>query len=434
MLSTILMRPNNPSAYRWFTPWLVTFSAALFFFYEFIQMNMFNSMSTELMQAFDIDATHLGTLSSAYFGAAALFLLPAGVILDRFSNRTVILMGLISCILGTLIFAYSTSYFVALACRFITGIGNAFCFLTCVRLSSRWFQPKQMALAMGLVVTIGMLGGWVAQAPLNYLIHWLGWRESLYAIAGLGVIILLLTWWFVFDYPPQNAEQFAQAQADLNQLGLIGSLKLAFKNPQNWLCGLYTSLMNLALMLLGGLWGSIYLIQIHHIPRQQATLIISMLFVGTMIGSPVVGQFSDYLRRRKIPMLLGSLFSLLTILTIMFIPVTSEGVFYFLFFALGFFSSSQVISYPTIAESNSTIITGTAASISSWLIMSGPTIAQPIFGWLMDLNWDQTLIDGVRIYSASDYILAMSLFPIAFIVSFVLALLVKETYCQRIVD
>ena len=49
------------------TPWIVCFSAALFFFYEFIQMNMFNSVSSDLMQAFSINATQLGNLSSIYY-------------------------------------------------------------------------------------------------------------------------------------------------------------------------------------------------------------------------------------------------------------------------------------------------------------------------------------------------------------------------------
>ncbi len=82
-------------------PWLVVFSAALFFFYEFIQMNMTSSLAPYLMQSFNIDATHLGNLSATYFYSTILFLLPAGQILDRVSTRKVILTALMICILGT---------------------------------------------------------------------------------------------------------------------------------------------------------------------------------------------------------------------------------------------------------------------------------------------------------------------------------------------
>jgi fucose permease len=84
--------------------WLVVLSAALFFFYEFIQMNMIGSLAPYLMQTFAIDATRLGNLSAAYFYSTILFLLPAGQILDRFSTRKVILTALLICSIGTFLF------------------------------------------------------------------------------------------------------------------------------------------------------------------------------------------------------------------------------------------------------------------------------------------------------------------------------------------
>ena len=44
-----------------------------------------------------------------------------------------------------------------------------------------------------------------------------------------------------------------------NRLRIIGywrSMRLAFTNPQNWLCGIYTSLLNLPIFIFGGLWGN----------------------------------------------------------------------------------------------------------------------------------------------------------------------------------
>ena len=58
-------------------PWLVVFSAASFFFYEFIQMNMFSSLDPDLMHDFSINATQLSRLASTYFYANLLFLFPA---------------------------------------------------------------------------------------------------------------------------------------------------------------------------------------------------------------------------------------------------------------------------------------------------------------------------------------------------------------------
>ena len=61
-----------------FRAWLVCMSAALFFFYEFIQMNMLNSLRGYLMQECHITATQMSGLSGWYFYPNLGFLLIAG--------------------------------------------------------------------------------------------------------------------------------------------------------------------------------------------------------------------------------------------------------------------------------------------------------------------------------------------------------------------
>src|SRR5579872_6322308 len=90
-----------------YLPWLVVFTASLFFFYEFIQTQMFNSLSPFLLKEFKISATTLGYVSSGYFLADVLLLFPAGMILDRFSPRKVILMAMWIAVITTIIFGFS---------------------------------------------------------------------------------------------------------------------------------------------------------------------------------------------------------------------------------------------------------------------------------------------------------------------------------------
>ena len=85
--------------------WLVCFVASLFFFYDFIQMNMLNAISNPLMQTFNLNATQFGKLSAFYFYGNIIFLLPAGIILDRISTRKIILSTLSLMVLGTFCFA-----------------------------------------------------------------------------------------------------------------------------------------------------------------------------------------------------------------------------------------------------------------------------------------------------------------------------------------
>ena len=70
-----------------FRAWLVVFSAALFFFFEFIQLNMFNALDPALIKSFHISGASLGNLSGNYFYANVIFLFTAGMVLALLSTE-----------------------------------------------------------------------------------------------------------------------------------------------------------------------------------------------------------------------------------------------------------------------------------------------------------------------------------------------------------
>lgn len=413
------------------TGWLVTMTASLFFFYEFIQLNLFDAIDVQLMQAFHLNAPALGQLASMYFYANALCLFPAGILLDRYSTKKLLLIAVAMCTIGTFIFAIAESYFLAAAGRFVVGMGASFCFLSCIRLASRWFPPSKMALVTGLVVTMAMLGGLVAQTPLEMLSNLMGWRNAVLLDAALGILVALVIFLIVQDRPPNSQEMAHADKAHLKTLGFFRSIKLVLVNPNNWLGGIYTSLMNLPVFLLGALWGIHFLIEVHHVTPMQASYATTMFFVGVIFGAPAFGWFSDHIGRRVMPMILGAILSLVVMLILMYMPNLSLMELISLFFLIGFVTSSQVLSYPAIAELNPPTLTSTAVSVDSISIMVSGAIFQPFFGWIMELHWNHAMTsDGVPLYSSQDFMNAMWIMPIAFVLSIVIGWLITESFCK----
>ncbi|MAZ77948.1 MAG: MFS transporter [Legionellaceae bacterium] len=407
--------------------WAVCLTASLFCFYEFVQMMMFNAIDPDLMRAFSVNATQLGQISSAYLIANLLFMFPAGVILDRVPTKRLILIAMSLCVCGTVIFSFSHSMYEAMFGRFLTGIGGAFPFLSCLRLASRWFSAKQMGMITGAIVTIMMLGGVAGQTPMTYLNHLFGWRVALRLDALLGVCFIGLIFWIVRDYP-DNYPKHLIKPAQFNRADVLKSLQLVLSNKLNWLFGVYTCLLNLPVMLLGAVWGGLFLRQVHQFTSLQASYVTTMIFFGTLIGSPVVGWLSDSVGRRKVPMIVGAILSIVVVAVIMYWPGNDLALMMALFFLLGFVSSTQIISYPAIAESNAHDQAGAALGLASVLIMGGAGFFQPLFGWLMDLDWSGKIIDGVAHYSMHNYLSGFMIFPIAFMIGLVMVLLAKETY------
>ncbi|KTD74727.1 MFS transporter [Legionella waltersii] len=402
--------------------WIVCLSAGLFFFYEFFQLNIFDVINQPLREDFKLDAAQLSWMSSTYLWADILFLLPAGLILDRFSTRKVILTAMLVCVLGTLGFAMTDSFVLASFFHFLSGIGNAFCFLSCVVLVSHWFPPRRQALVIGSLVTMAFLGGMMAHTPFAYLNELFGWRQALFIDAAVGAVLLLWIYSVVQDKPEDAADIKLT-----NQGQVLTSFFNALSNRQNWLAGLYTSLLNLPIMVLCALWGASYLQEVHHLPDIAASNVVSLIFMGSVIGCPLVGWLSDSQGRRKPLMIIGAIATFITVIPLFMNIVLSQMALSTLFFALGFFTSTQVISYPLVAESNHPENTGAATGIASVIIMGGGGVAQVLFGWLM------THHAGVNAtsYSVGDYQFAMWMFPVATIAALIAVLLTRETYCKR---
>lgn len=411
--------------------WIVTLTASLFFFYEFIQMNLFNAINEQLREAYHLDAVQLGQLFSMYFYANFICLFPAGNLLDRYSTRKLLIFAISICTLGTFLFSIATVYWVAALGRFMVGMGASFCFLSCIRIASRWFAPRHMAFVTGVVVTMAMLGGLVAQTPFTWLTSFMGsWRHALLINTGLGVVILLATIFIVQDRPPDARDEAKSDQQHLKELGLWRCIKLAALNPQNWFGGLYTALINLPVFVLGGLWGILYLTQVHHITHEQASYATTMFFVGVIFGSLAYGWISDRVERRVMPMIIGAILSLIVMGILMYAPNLSLASLIGLFFLIGFVTSSQVLTYPLIAELNPIYLTSTSVSIDSLCIMASGFIIPPFFGWLMEKNGVHEMVNGVSVYTAQDFHQAMLIMPVSFIVALVISFFMRETYCR----
>lgn len=411
--------------------WVVTLTSTLFFFYAFIQMNFFNTINTDLREAYHLNAMQIGQLFSMYFYANFLFLFPAGNLLDRYSTRKLMLLSLSVTVAGAFLFAYADQYWMAATGRFLVGGGGAFCFLSAMRVASRWFPPHRMALVTGVLVTMGMLGGLVAQAPFAMLTDLVGgFRNALYLDAILGVVIIFAVFFIVQDRPPDAHEEAHHENQKLKELGVWGCIKLASLNPQNWLGGIYTALMNLPVFILGGLWGVLYLTDVHHLTEDQAHFAATIFFLGVIAGSLLFGWFSDYIERRVLPMVLGAILSLVIIGVLMYVPNLSTPVVIALFTLIGFATSSQVLTYPTIAELNPIYLTSTAVSIDSLCIMASGFIIPPLFGWLMEHAGVHDVVNGMSVYTAQNYNLAMLIVPVSFVVALGVAFLIRETYCR----
>lgn len=401
-------------------PWLVCFAATLFFFYEFIQGNMMASLVDVIMNDYQIKADKIGWLTSIYYVSNVLFLFVAGVVLDRFPIKRVILLAMSLCVISTFIFSWSESYYLTMLCRFLTGIGSAFCFLGPVRLAAQWFPPQRMALVTGAIVTMAMTGGMIAQYPLTLLIKQVGWRAAVHDVGMVGLAMLILMALWIKEKPQKKHHEDAEAH-----LSIINTAKKVYFNPLFLRAALYTSLMNMAIAVFGAMMGTAYLEKRLMLGAEQASLINSILFFGAIIGGPVIGAISDKSGKRLLPMKIGALLSLLVALMALYLPIP-YSMMMVLFFLLGFFTSAQVISYALVAENSPPAITATAVSVISILTQGGYILYQNLFTQLL-VHYNGTGTEtAASDYSLTAYQHAGLILPVGLVIALLVILNLKD--------
>ena len=393
---------------------LACISAGLFFFYTIFQKVTFNAISADLISKFHLSVTGLGGISSAYLYANALWLIPGGILLEKFSSRIVTLVFVFACAVSSFVFAKSSSVLLDIIMRFIGGLGSAMSLLISLRLAARWF-PDHSARVIGLLVSLGMSAGIVANAPFSVLMQHVGYQNSLIYVGYFGLVIGTFMLFFLHDRADVDSK------VEINFSSVCRDIKNVACNMQNWKSGVCIGLMNLPIFILASLWGNLYLMHTAGYTSDKATLVISMIFVGEITGAPIVGWISDKIQNRKFVLLMGSILSLMMTVFIMDAEMLSATTLSILFFLLGFFLSAQVIGYSVIAESNDASVSSTASGFGSSIVNLIGALCQVLFPLLLTLHF--TAIGQ----SAYSYQTAFLMFPVAFLMSIALIYRMKKT-------
>ena len=407
-------------------PWLIWLLCANFYLYAYFQRVAPSVMISELMRDFGVTAVVLGNLSAFYYYAYASIQLPVGVLLDRFGPRRVLSAALLLSGLGSLLFATAEALPQAYIGRLLIGAGVGFALVGTLKVAAVWFPPKRFALVTGLTFMLGMVGAVGGQAPLAVVVDAVGWRDTLMGAAAVALIGVPLVWLAVRE----GAEPEPKV-APVPAIGLLRSVGLIATTPQTWICSVYST-MNFAMMLaFVGLWGVPYMMEAHDLSRPAAALSTSLVLIGFGIGGPLSGWLSDYLGRRKAPMLISAVGVLVTFWLIVYVPGLPLSAINVLLFACGVFQGGAVLGFPTAREHNQPGADGTTLGFINTISVSSGAILQPLIGWLLDLNWDGRMEEGAQIFSVEAYRAAFVSLLVAGGIAVVTAFLVRETFCRQ---
>ena len=404
-------------------PWIIWTLAASFFFYKYLIQVSPSVMTDDLMKAFDIHGAGLGNLSAFYFYAYLIMQIPVGIMLDKFSPRLLTTAAIFLCSVSTFLFAHSDSLWLACVYRALMGAGAAFAAVSCFKLAALWFSPKRFALVSGMFMTAAMLGAVGGQMPLSLLVQKAGWRSALEIIGGIGVALGVIYYIVLRDKTTKKASESTKSGTHYHFGKII-------TNKQAWVLSLYSGLAFAPVSVFGGLWGVPFLEIAYKIPRTDAAMAISCIFIGFAAGAPFWGWFSDYIQRRKPVLFTGTCTALICLLIVLYSPSQVMSSLMILLFLFGFGTSGFFTSFAMIRELFPIVLVATVLGVMNTFNAVFEALFEPLVGVILDSTWDGTLVNGMHRFSLYGYHWSLLLLPGALMVALICLLFIKETHCR----
>lgn len=321
-------------------PWIICAMGAVFYCYEYFLRISPSVMSSQLMSAHHLNGAEFGSLIAYYYHAYVPMQLVVGLLTDKYGPRRLITFACILCVIGTILFAEIDS--LAKVGRFMVGLGSAFAFVGALKLATIWLPPNRFALVSGIILCLGMTGAMIGDNMLRSMVESLGWQNTIYLSAFAGVFLTGLIWLIVRDVNPAHSEHNLHV---MSVKQLISGLLLTLKNPQIWLNSIVGFLLYISLSAFAELWGIPYLEQAKGFSQTSAAQANSMIFLGWAVGGPVWGWFSDFIRLRILPIVLGACGAVIAVCIMLYVPLESKHAVSLVLFLFGFSSSVQILVF-----------------------------------------------------------------------------------------
>lgn len=418
-----------PAALAW-TMWGL---GALLYLIGFYQRVAPAVITDQLMAEFAIGGAALGNLSAFYFYSYVAMQIPTGIIADRWGPRRLLALGAGVAAIGTALFAAAPTIFWAGAGRLLVGASVAVAFVSMLKLASHWFAPRQYALASGMALFMGVMGGVVAGVPLRLLIESFGWRMVMGVSAGITALLCGAIWLWVRDDPAERGYgSHAHGGRHTEHVPILHGLAQVLSYRNLLLLTLVPIGYSGAVLTFAGLWGVPWLRQVHGLDPKSAAAITSTLLVSWALGGPLLGAWSERMGRRKPLYVITAAIALAGWAAIIFLPLPLWAIVALLV-PTGFASGNLIIGFAWAKESVPLRLMGTASGVCNMGPLLGGMLLQPGMGWVLDRYWPGTMAGGARFYDAAAWQAGFALVFGALCVSMLAILFVRESGCRQTV-
>jgi MFS family permease len=309
-------------------------------------------------EEFGLSPVQMGYLFSSFLWTYVVCILPVGIMLDRFSARTINSAGIVLWSLAMAATAGVWSLASLIIVRMVMGAGEATSIPSCGRIVREWMPAQERGVANVVWSAGSFVGPALGAVVVAAIASAMGWRAAFVILGALGFIWLVcnLIW---FDRPekvswlsPDEREKIlSERSAGMDdEVGMRGSPAVMLellKSPSQWgamiaqASGIYT----LYLLLF---WLPSYLQDTKHLTILKTGLYTAIPWAIAVPVSIVIGLVSDRLLQNDTLLAGGRrgvvIGCILLAAVIVFVPFVDDTTLILMLFALSLSGINAMIS------------------------------------------------------------------------------------------
>jgi predicted MFS family arabinose efflux permease len=344
------------------------------------------AISLDLMAAdFVTPPQTLASLTSIYHFSFAASQIPVGAAMDRFGVRPVSLSLLLGTIVGAMASAFATGPESFVFAQFLLGVSTSGMLMCPMTLAAKQLSPARFGLWSGAILSIGNIGMLLSSSPLAFVVDHLGWRAGFWISAAGGVVVTTA----VFALVPKQPADHKDDSSSLSQMAEV--VRLGFSRQLRGLIAL--SLVSLAASLvLRGLWGGPWLMDIKGLTRIEAGNQLGLFTLALIIGPACIGMIDRKFGHRRAILAASHLLSALCLILmalgaphhfvaeLLGVPVMPPQFDLVLFVLIGFAVSAQPLLYGMTRQLVDASVAGKALSAINLTFFLGAALMQSATG------------------------------------------------------
>jgi MFS family permease len=392
-----------------------------FVVYLFSFQTGYSIVNANVQQDTGLSVAQVATIAAVYTWVFAICQFFGGALLDRLGSKKVLPISIALVVLGVFVFANATSYEMLLLSQIIVAVGSCTGFVGAGYVGGQWFGMAKFSLMFGLVQVVAALTSAFSQNIIELTLGHMTWRTLFNGYGVMGIVLLVVGAIYIRNPKPVAAHPGEGMGAFFS--GVLQSMAEVAKIPHVWLAAILGAAQFGVMLALGVVWAP-KLLMVHGLSQSAASFGASLLWLGLAAGSAAIPWWSDHIKARKLPLLLGGVVQLACLLPLLYMTGLGAGLIMALCFIFGFANASHMLAFSTAADVVKPTQIGTSAAVVNGImfILGGIMISRP------GARIGQGVESGIEPRSLELAQYAGWPLVIAMVLAVVLALVIRETY------